>query len=94
MHIKTCNNIYSHNYIYFHIIFIKLLTETVPWACVWIHKNLNSFQLLKAQVQIHYYLQRIRKNEPTDIQDKGRTCRHLFLHLEHIHTFFSCYFGM
>lgn len=42
---------------------------------------------MKAQVQIHY-LKRIRKNELADIQDKSRTCRHLFF-IVNIYTLFS-----
>lgn len=92
MHVKTCNNIYSHKLYIFIFNLHKEVTHRNcaigVCVCVCVYKNLNSLKIMKAQVQIHYYLKRIRKNEPADIQDKGRTCRHLFFFILNIYTLF------
>lgn len=79
MHINSCNNIYSHKlcvFSYFTCVREVTQRKSAIGMCVCIHnKNLNSLKLRKAQVRIHYYLQRIRKinlltfkrREPTDI---------------------------
>lgn len=90
MHVKSYNNIYLHKlHIFSYFTCIRKVTHrnsATGGRGVCIHKNLSSLKLMKAQVQIHYYLQTIRKNEPADIQDKGGTSRHLFFSILNTYT--------